>query len=183
MTGNATRNKTIFRRGVAVALVAVALQFGAAVQSAEAADQIRLKLKNSAAFTVDRIDMWTKKACSPDGDCVKTVRLDRTRQNTAIGQTRNVKYNIGDDNWETIKGVWFDFTIGNSDAEGTCIHKTVGLQLSGDQITRLSLPNGNVYTDKLDSDKDQVILVVFEIKGTSEDNKCIFKRVASVKNR
>ena len=117
------------------------------------------------------------------GGCSSPVKLDTRKKDTSLGETRNVKYNMGDLNWEKIGEVWFDYEIGSSPQQGSCWQKRVDVRESGDQITSLKLPNGNVYTEKLDENKDQVILVVFEIKGTSEDNKCIFKRVASVKNR
>ena len=131
MTGNATRNKTIIRIGVA-ALVAAALQFGAAVQSAEAADQIRLKLKNSAAFTVSKITMWASDACI-QGSCVSPKILDHRHKNTSVGQSRNVKYNMGDLGLISIGAVWFEYNIlASANKKGSCFNKAVHVEEEGD---------------------------------------------------
>ncbi len=154
---------------------AVVTLFAGTTQPAHAADQIRFKVQNDAGFTISGLVMWGNVYRSA-WESFRPRKIANSGANIDLGNSGNVKFSLGDDDYIKIEGeVEFEYKIMSSPQVGYCSKKVKLESNSNKQFTKAVMPDGTDVSGELDPAKDQIIRVRFKVVGAVEDKKCRYQ--------
>ena len=137
---------------------------------ANAADKIKVNVKNLASYVIKELRLW-------DG-WYKIV--DRNKREFSLGETGSLHFNLDDITANQASGrslgkFFPEWKILANPNIRDCHRKGFDIKREKGQLLKIIQPNGKEYTKGLDKNVDQVVDIKYEITGTTQKVNCYFQ--------